>query len=104
MPILPKVYAAVVGILDPDDAESIATAAAQASMELLLQVSSQAERGKVALDRIAIVQPTPASGRRPADDIADLFRNGPGATPRYAVMVTCRSIEADPKPEAARCT
>jgi hypothetical protein len=83
MPKLPKVHAAVVGIEDHDDGESIATAAAQAALELLCKVSTQA-RSNVQLDRIAIVEPTPAN------DFLNLLRP---PIARYAVMVTCKVIE-----------
>jgi len=101
-PKLPKVYAAVVGINDPEDSESIAYAAAQAALELLIKVTADA-RGSTVLDRVCVVQPTPLSGAN-TDTLLDDFFGGLrlGQTPqrsKYAVMVSCRVQEPKPKVE-----
>lgn len=89
MPNLPKIHAAVVGIADHEDAVSIATAAAQAALELLVKVSESA-RGSTQLDRVAIVEPTPSN------DVLNMLM---AATSRYAVMVSCKVVPPKPKPE-----
>lgn len=98
-PKLPNIHASVPAITDPTDAVSIATAAAYASMELLIAVSAK-ERGTVTLDRIAIVKPTgPRLVLSPAQDLFGLL-GSIAAGSAHAVMVSCKVHPPEPEPKS----
>ena len=101
---LPKIHATVVHIPNPDDPESIAWAAANAAIGLLVQVSAE-QRGKVMLDRLSIVHVESCPGMAATDPLSEMLgplwargevRTGARPGPGHAVMLTCRVEESEP--------
>ena len=106
---LPKIHATVVHIPNPDDPESIAWAAANAAIGLLVQVSAE-QRGKVMLDRLSIVHVESCPGMAATDPLSEMLgngwwnqgstRTGPRSGPGHAVMLTCRVEGSEAEPAA----
>ncbi len=82
-PTIPTTHTTVVGIPTPDDAESIARAAAHAALSLLTKVAAE-QRGSVSIQSVTITTPEHV---RPGPGLAALL-NGGGD--EKAVVVTAR--------------
>lgn len=88
-PSLPRRNAAVVWIANPTDADSIALASAQATVELLSGcLRDGSERRVVRLDSVTVIEASSVSPSASMSMYDVLMRSGPADRNRHAVVVT----------------